>query len=126
MNKQQLIDKIRDLSGRVLLTEDNPHTNWWEVSYYLSMAELAVETVGDRARRYAVRRYEQWDMSKELLSYQSGLIFPPSHLHGKPLKMWYRQKMRELHGTYSLPDNWISRVGIPAPTIEEVLKWPGL
>lgn len=39
-------------------------------------------------------------------------IFPPDHLHGKHLKMWYREQTRRLIGTAYLPAAWTDRPGL--------------
>lgn len=110
MNREQVASKIHHLRGVVLRVAATPNTNWWEVSYYLDMAEEVVKAIGAKALRY-----ENWDMSKELLRYQSRLIFPPANLQGKPLKQWYRS-----HGSYHLPDGWMDHVGI-RPATKELL-----
>lgn len=48
------------------------------------------------------------------------IYFPPDNLHGKMLKMWYREKARELTGYPNLPPNWAERVGFKVEAVRTI------
>lgn len=50
-------------------------------------------------------------------------IFPPDHMHGKQLKMWYREKMRRFTGSMDLPEGWQYRVGLEVFTSIRTVKF---
>lgn len=62
MNREQVVSKIHHIRRVVLRVAATPTTNWWEVAYYLDMAEEVVKAIGAKALRY-----ENWDMRGELL-----------------------------------------------------------
>lgn len=46
------------------------------------------------------------------------ILYPPKHLMGKPLKMWYRMQMQRLTGIANIPPDWTHRVGIEIVSIQ--------